>query len=405
MLLQPPLKDSPKCRVELHVHLDGAVRHETIWEVMRHKGLQLPGMGSLADLKEALRVQEPSNLHSFLEPVQLYLPALRGDLAVIERISYEFVGDQAMQSVAYCEVRFAPHLLLDPKPVAGMEENGIEGKKTAVTADQVLEAVLKGLVRGEEEFDTKARVILCCIKGLEDIAWDVLRLCEEYRDKGVVGIDVAGYEGVPDKLRAANEVYRAVFAAAREKGIHRTVHAGECEGPESVKEAVEMLGAERIGHGYRVIEDEDVYQMCLREDIHFEVCPHSSYLTGTVKSLTTESKRHPVLRFTEDGASYSINTDDPSLTHTRLRDEYHLLSSWGFNEASLARANFQAALHSFLPLDEKKTLLDQLKVAYGVVEYSPPQNSTTPSPSPSSSSSTPQPLKPSVTFGTWAERA
>ncbi|KAG0697516.1 Adenosine deaminase [Chionoecetes opilio] len=187
----------------------------------------------------------------------------------------------------------------------------------------------------------------------------MLRLCEEYKERGVVGIDMAGDEGLEYESESftKSDVECAVFQAAKEKGIHRTVHACE-EGP----------------------------AICVK------------------KSLTTSSKRHPILRLAEDEVRFSINSDDPTLTHTRLSDEYKLFLSWGFTEAHLARANFQAALHSFLPPEEKKQLIDQLQQAYGFSHYSlPPSSSSSTSPS-ETRSSTPPP-KPSVTFGTWAERS
>lgn len=416
-VLQEPLKHQPKCRVHLHVHLDGAIRHETLWEVMRYKGMRLPGSGSLADFKAAVQVQEPEDLVHFLGGFQIFLPAIVRDLAVIERIAYEFVEDQAKDSVAYCETRFSPHLLLNepsqpnflsngtPARLNGTEDgNNGDSINDEVTVDLILNAVLKGLSRGEKDFGTKVRVILCCIRGTSDWSWDVLRLCEEYRDKGVVGIDIAGDEctSLNEESAMKNPVDIAVFEAAKEKGIHRTVHAGEAGPAACVKLAVEVFGAERIGHGYHVVEDESIYQMCLRENIHFEVCPHSSYLTGSIKHLGTSSKRHPVLRFAEDEASFSINTDDPTITNTQLRDEYKLLADWGFTEAHFTRLNFQAALHSFLPPEEKKALMDQLHEAYGIVDYTLPVSASV---SPSSTRMSTPPPKPSVTFGTWAERS
>ncbi|XP_071523961.1 adenosine deaminase-like [Panulirus ornatus] len=419
-VLQEPLKFRPKCRVELHVHLDGAIRYETIWEVMRQKGLKLPGSGSLADLRAAVQVKEPQDLCHFLRGFQIFFPAIVGDLAVIERIAYEFVEDQARESVAYCEARFSPHLLLpnqDTQPNFLQNEGGtrINGSVDGITeshsvsndevdVDSILNAVLKGLARGEEDFGTKVRIILCCIRGLSKWSWDVLRLCEEYSNRGVVGIDLAGDEGHSKEGQSAVEspVELAVFEAAKEKGIHRTMHAGEAGPASCVKLAVEVFGAERIGHGYRVIEDENTYQMCLKENIHFEVCPHSSYLTGSIKSLTTNSKRHPVLRFAEDGASFSINSDDPTITSTRLTDEYKLLYKWGFTEAHFSRLNFQGAIHSFLPPEEKKALVELLREVYGIVDYTIP---TPTSLSPATTRTPSPPPKPSVTFGTWAERA
>ncbi|KAG0722703.1 Adenosine deaminase [Chionoecetes opilio] len=316
-----------------------------------------------------------------------------GDAALIERIAYEFIEDQARECVAYCEVRFTPQLLLPSHNLTPSEQethlNGSVNEAKEMVVDDVLDAVLKGLARGEQQFGTKVRVILCCMRGRSEWSWEILRLCEEYKERGVVGIDLAGVEGSEIESFTKSHVEYAVFEAAKEKGIHRTVHACE-EGPAiCVQKAVEMFGAERIGHGYRVLEDEEVYKMCQQENIHFEVCPYSSYLTGDVQSLTTPSKRHPILRFAEDEVSFSINSDDPTLTHTRLSDEYKLLNSWGLTEAHITRANFQAALHSFLPPEEKKQLIDQLQEAYGFIHYS-----LHPLPYSSSSSTSPSELVP-----------
>ncbi|KAG0712426.1 Adenosine deaminase [Chionoecetes opilio] len=195
MIFNEPLKRRPKSRVELHVHLDGALRHETLWEVMRattstsaekafhsvavaqvkarwpvavwilgtlrrrspdttvlvvrsdlihgipsparQKGLPLPGNGSLSDLKEALKVQQPRDLTHYLQALTIYLPAIVGDTALIERMAYEFIEDQARDCVAYCEVRFPPHSLLPSHNLTPSEEethlngsvNGAMGEK------------------------------------------------------------------------------------------------------------------------------------------------------------------------------------------------------------------------------------------------------------------------------------
>lgn len=395
-----PLKHSPKCRVELHVHLDGSIRVETIWELMKQKNLKLPGSGSLSDLKKAVEVRQPTNLAGFLSSFGIFIEVLIGDLQVIERIAYEFVEDQSKQSVAYCEARFCPHLLVPQK---------VEEDESEVTAEGVLQAVLRGFTRGEETFGTKVRTILCCIRGKEEWSWDLLRLCEEYKDQGVVGIDVAGDEAATvEEFKEGEEVadeIRDVFTAAKEKGIHRTAHAGEAGPASMVQKALDELHAERIGHGYRVIEDEDLFKRCIESGVHFEVCPISSYLTGSIASLQTDTKRHPLLRFSEEGASFSINTDDSLITGQSLEEEYGFLKRYGFNEANFARSNFQAALHSFLPPAEKKELLEQLHLAYGCIEPSsviPPEVPQEDNSERSSATTSP---KPSISFGTWEERS
>ncbi|KAF2365215.1 Adenosine/AMP deaminase domain [Trinorchestia longiramus] len=334
----------------------------------------------------------------------------RGDLVAIRRIAEEFVEDCSRQLVAYCEVRFSPHLLMPHSPagspgtalpvwvandVSNGQTNGSGGGD--VTVDSIVETVLAGIAEGEKRCPgTKVRVILCCIRGISEWSREVLELCDKYRNKGVVGIDIAGcHDSKAD--RSAYSEGSEVFQEAEKRGIRRTVHAGEDGPAASVLAAVDDLKAERIGHGYRVVEDEAVYKQC-REKVHFEVCPSSSYLTGAIQSLDLTSKRHPVLRFAEDEVSFSINTDDPLLTCHGMQEEYDLLASWGCSEAIIVRANFQAALHSFLPPSEKQALLRQLRSAYGVPELDAclPQGSV--------SRASPAGDKPCITLNTWDNR-
>ena len=144
-------------------------------------GLTLPGDGSVSALRSLVEMKEPGDLTKFLAGFQYTAPALAGDLAAIERISREFCEDAAFNGLFYVEARFCPHLLLSP-----------EAEDSGVTADDIVEAVLRGFKESEERCGLTARVLLCCIRGLDQFSEDVLRLCVKYRDQGVVGMDIAG---------------------------------------------------------------------------------------------------------------------------------------------------------------------------------------------------------------------
>lgn len=146
-------------------------------------------------------------------------------------------------------------------------------------------------------------------------------------------------------------------------GIHRTVHAGEAGPASNVQFAVKKLAAERIGHGYHVLQDAAIYQMCKKRTIHFETCPYSSYLTGSV----SPGEKHPIVTFAEDNVSFSISKDDPTVTRSDLNAEYHLLEQLGLNEVHFIRANLSAARASFLPEAEKEDLLKHLYRVYGFI--------------------------------------
>ena len=182
---------------------------------------------------------------------------------------------------------------------------------------------------------------MCCLNGLSQFSQDILDLCQEFKNEGVVGIDIAGDEGAIS-TQGGSELYtdfeKSIFVQAKNLGIHRTVHAGEDGPSEIVKVAVEQMHAERIGHGYRVMQDPELYQKCLKNSIHFETCPTSSMLTGSVPLATATCLKHPVMQFAQDQANFSINTDDTTVTDSSLNNEYELVRSWGMNEVHLTRA-------------------------------------------------------------------
>lgn len=264
--------------------------------------------------------------------------------------------DEAAENVLYFETRLSPHFMsntckhpfnVDPLPV---------GSPGAVTPEDVVRAVSRGLKRGETDFGIKARQILCTIKGFNGWSTDVLRMATEMKSEGVVAIDIAGDESV------YSDEERAAFEMAYSNGIHRTIHAGEQGPPTNVLYAVKKLHAERIGHGYSVVQSPEIYEFCRTRGVHFECCPYSSFYTGAVKK--TSGQKHPIVTFAEDDTNFSISKDDSTQTQSTLNTEYELLQRMGFTELHLVRANFNAARSCFLPEEEKKQLIDQLKQIY-----------------------------------------
>lgn len=162
-----------------------------------------------------------------------------------------------------------------------------------------------------------------------------MKLAKYFETDKVVGIDIAGQEDMNPLLPhcfTLNEVN--VYRAAKQMGIHRTCHAGEAGPASNVTFALEEMGAERIGHGYSIISDEDLYQKCVADNIHFETCPSSSYFTGSI----VLGRKNPIVQFALDNANFSINKDDPTVMATTLDDEYDFLRQFGLNEAHFVRA-------------------------------------------------------------------
>ncbi|XP_077729403.1 adenosine deaminase isoform X2 [Canis aureus] len=342
-------------QVELHVHLDGAIKPETILYFSRKRGIALPAE-TVEELQDIVCMDKPLSLPSFLAKFNYYMPAIAGSREAIKRIAYEFVETKAKEGVVYVEVRYSPHLLANCK-VEPIPWNQPEGD---LTPDEVVALVSQSLQEGERDFKVKVRSILCCLRHQPNWSLEVVELCQKYQQT-VVAIDLAGDETIkgsslfPGHVKAYEEAVR--------RGIHRTVHAGEVGSAEVVKEAVDTLKTERLGHGYHTLEDEALYARLRQENMHFEICPWSSYLTGAWKSDT----EHAVVRLKNDQANYSLNTDDPLIFKSTLETDYQMTKQgMDFTEEEFKRLNINAAKSSFLPEDEKKQLLDLLYKAYGM---------------------------------------
>ncbi|XP_023248701.1 adenosine deaminase [Seriola lalandi dorsalis] len=347
-----------KPKVELHVHLDGAIRVQTILDIAKKRGIFLPA-NTVEDLTSVIILEEPATLTKFLGKFAEYMHVVAGDREAIKRIAYEFVEDKAKEGVIYVEVRYSPHFLANTKvdPIPWDQKEG------DLSPDEVVHVVNEGLSEGERAFNIKARSILCCMRHMPSWSMDIVELCKKYRHEGVVAIDLAGDESLNCE---AYPGHRMAYEEAARCGIHRTVHAGEVGPPSVVQEAVEVLKAERVGHGYRTLEDQALYKKLLAQNMHFEVCPVSSKLTG---ACDPDFTKHPVITFRKDKANYSLNTDDPLIFNSTLHLDYSTAQKYmGFTEEEFKRLNIRSAESCFLPEKEKKELLQQLREAYGMIE-------------------------------------
>jgi len=310
-------------KVELHVHLGGAMNPSTLWELAQRKGVpDFPADAKTAHIKNAedlgnfLQMRDNGNLPEFLDKFQYMLPQISGDAEAIERVARELCETKANEGVVYFETRYAPQFLTD----------GADNKK--LTLEQVVQAVNKGLQEGSRLHGVTVKSILCCMRlrvgDQSKYSMDLAKLASKYRSDGVVGIDLAGDESIIDADHPDEEKTVEAFQYAFEHNVHRTVHAGEAGPASNVKAAMEILHAERIGHGYRVLEDDVIYGQLKENGIHLEECPYSSVKTGGF-DLKKGWKNHPIRRFFEDGASFSINTDDPTVTGHNLVDDYRIV--------------------------------------------------------------------------------
>ncbi|GMT26007.1 hypothetical protein PFISCL1PPCAC_17304 [Pristionchus fissidentatus] len=332
-------------KIELHLHLDGSIRFETLLDLSKKKGIPMGNATTVPELKKLLITDTPKNLSAVLQAFEIFLPVITNDLDAMERIAYELCEDQAKQGVVYFEARYAPHPLINDK--------------SSLTARQVVEAVSRGLRRGKTDFGVDSRQILCMICGLPQFNWELLELVETCGELGVVGLDVAGSASGADEKYEQSVV--EVFQAAHKKGIHRTAHAGEAGGAKEVLNALNEMYAERIGHGYRILRDEEAYRQnfLVERRAHLEACPYSSVMTGAV---VPEWNRHPIKKWADDGADFSISRDDPTCFDNTPKSEMALAhEKIGLTIHQLWQAQLNAAKASFAEEPLKSEIIAKVK--------------------------------------------
>jgi adenosine deaminase len=327
-------KSLPKC--DLHVHLDGSLRPETILELAREDKVELAatdvdGVRALIGCGSSF-----GSLVEYLRGFEVTLSVMQTEQA-LERIAFELAEDAHRENVRYMEVRYAPML----------------HTRRGLKLTKVVEAVLLGLQRARSSYGIKANVIICGIRNISaESSYGMAELAVAYKNRGVVGFDLAGAEAdYPAKT------HRAAFDLVRANNINCTIHAGEAYGPESIAQAIHICGAHRIGHGCRLGENGDLLRYVNDHRIPLECCPSSNVQTGAVRSL----RNHPLKRYFDLGLRVSINTDNRLITDTTVSKELWLVHS----EMSVPFSDIKAMVlagfkSSFLPFHEKQALLRQV---------------------------------------------
>ncbi|XP_064481907.1 adenosine deaminase-like [Ornithodoros turicata] len=359
----------PKYKIQLHTHLETHARISTVWELESKKKLGL-GYTSAEDFKRKVRPEKASTLRNYLKEIVHYYRLFVGDRDAVVRLAYEAGVDQANQGILYTEMRICPY-------TAATDFTHLKGytgaPSTLKTPEDVIEAILEGFKKAEAEHDIQLRLVLGMFRDKPEWSRDLLDLVEKYKDRGVVGIDVTGVIGNEKMSEEYGEEILgpdtiATFQKAAVRGIRRIAHAGEAGPPGNIKRAIEVLKAERIGHGYSAIaEGGEAYKLALERGIHFEQNITSSYLTGGVK----EGQVHPILRLIRDKASFSINYDGPTITQVTMDHEYQLLLSMGANVCDIIDSNLSAIKACFLPEKEKEALMKKYKKLNGLENYEP----------------------------------
>jgi len=323
-------------KVELHRHLEGSIRVETLVEVGREHGLP----SDITTLRPLVQIEdsEPNTFENFLSKFATLRQFYRSP-RMIERITREAIEDAAADNIRYLELRFTPVAL---------------SKAERFPLDAVIDWVIEAAREGEARYGVITRLIASVNRHESpDMAEQVAWLAMERKDNGIVGLDLAGNEA-----EFPAEPFVAIFREAQQEGLGVTIHAGEWNGPANVIEAIERIGAQRIGHGVRLLEDPNAVALAREREVVFEVCPTSNFQSGVIQRL----EEHPLPRMIAAGLKVTINTDDPSVSNITLGHEYQLINQqFGLSEQVLGESILTAARAAFLGEEEKTRLVQRLQ--------------------------------------------
>jgi adenosine deaminase len=315
--------------VELHRHLDGNVRIATVLDLARRHGLELPAW-TVEELRPYVQVVgREAGLMQFIAKFGLVRRV------IADRIVRENLEDAAAEGIDYIELRFSPYFM--------GEEHGLDTLG-------VVEAACDALQEARDDVPVRAKLIGIISRHYgPEIGRVELAAAIRCRDRGVVALDLAG-----DEANFPGELFVRHFQEAREAGLRAVAHAGEAAGAGSVRQAVLELGAERIGHGIRAIEDSAVLDLLAERRIALEVCPTSNLQTSTVRDY----RSHPLPALLRRGLAVTLNTDDPGISGIDLAHEYRIAAEeLGLSAAEIRRLQENALAAAFLTADERTELL------------------------------------------------
>jgi adenosine deaminase len=323
-------------KTDLHCHLDGSLRLDTILELARQQHVALPTFDKGELFRMIYAGDVCHSLEDYLKAFDITLSVMQTEDA-LERTAYELAADAWRENVRYIEVRYSPLL---------HQHNGLR-------LTTVVEAVLRGLRMAKRELGIRYGVILCGIRSMTpETSLRIAELCVAFKNRGVVGFDLAGAE-----VNNPAKHHRQAFQLVIDNNINCTAHAGEAFGPDSVAQAIHKCGAHRIGHGTRLIENGDLLNYVNDHRIPLEVCPSSNLQTKAAASWET----HPVDFFVDYGLRVTINTDNRLVTDTTVTKELwlcHRQYDWSLETIKdIIVAGFKSA---FMPYREKADLLAEI---------------------------------------------
>jgi adenosine deaminase len=344
------LKNMPK--TDLHCHMGGSIRLETILDLAREYHVNIHAK-NVEELKKAvvhsINYKDGTNnsidtgdadtdkksLKKYLAGIHLCESVMKGPEA-FERVTYEIAEDAKKENVRILELRFGPTNYETPEMPLFM----------------IVESALKGLYRASEDFDMYARLIICGIRTDMDATRKAAEIAVNYKRKGVVGFDMAGKE---NGYRAG--LFVDALKRVRYNFLPITIHAGEEDGVESISEAVADLRAVRIGHGLTLRDNQDLLEFVDKTRLCIEMCPTSNINTGAVESYGT----HPIRTYLQDNLRVTVNTDNRTISDTTITNEYMQLMRYaGLTQKDILKTVNNGIKASFLNSKTTRKLLNEL---------------------------------------------
>lgn len=351
------IKKAPKAL--LHDHLDGGLRPATVIDIAAATGYDGLPATDVDELATWFRTRSHSgSLERYLEPFS-HTVAVMQTVDSLHRVARECVEDLAADSVVYAEIRFAPELHID----------------RGLSFDEIVDAVLAGFTDGEKACADAGRpiVVRLLVTAMRHaaVSREIAELAVRWRDKGVVGFDIAGAEAGNPPTRHLD-----AFEYMRDNNARFTIHAGEAFGLPSIHEAIAFCGADRLGHGVRIVDDIDVsgdgqvrlgrLASILRDKrVPLELCPSSNVQTGAVESIA----EHPFDLLARTRFRVTVNTDNRLMSDTSMSLEMHrLVQAFGYGWSDLERFTINAMKSAFIPFDQRLAIIDEvIKPRYAVL--------------------------------------
>lgn len=326
-------------KIELHRHLDGSIRLDTISELAKIHGIDL-GVKSRAELIKKVTIKEP--MKSLEQVLDCFWTSQKvmASYEAIKRVTFENIEDAYYDGIKMIELRFAPVFIQ---------------KNKTLGFDEIIEGVIDGVTQGLSQYDIKVGLLHIMPRSLDlelnkKSTESILRYRKSHHKNAdlIVGVDLADSESDESFTQ-----YADIIAHCKKQGLGVTIHSGEDTTADHVRRTLKTFDATRIGHGIQIAKDDDVMKLVIERDVALEVCPTSNWLTHCVNEL----KHHPLRKLYNRGVKVTLNSDDPHIMNISLLHEYEVATKvLGFSIPELVQMNKWALEKSFLPDDIKKDL-------------------------------------------------